>query len=153
MQLVYKRTGLILWLSSVLVGCSDSNMSNENLGRLGGGVAGAVIGNQVSDSTAAPVIGAVVGSYVGSEMGRNKDKHNQEVQAQSTAVLNSTLTKTSTTWTDPTGQTTYIMSVSEPFQNQEMTCRPYTLKTIKLGSETITNGVACLVDGQWRIVS
>lgn len=56
----------------LLSGCSDSNVSNENLGRLGGGIAGAYIGSASSDSNVAPVVGAVVGSYIGGELGAIK---------------------------------------------------------------------------------
>lgn len=137
----------LLAMAMVLSGCSnDPNVSNENLGRLGGGVAGAVIGNQVSDDSIAPVIGAVVGSYIGGEMGRNKDQQNDQKAA---SALNSKLAKASSTWVNEVDQTQYTMTVSQPYQNSGRKCRPFSIKKTKNGASSVQNGIACLDNGVW----
>lgn len=146
MQLKQSMAALLA-TTLMLSGCSnDPNVSNENLGRLGGGVAGALIGNKVSDSDAAPVIGAVVGSYIGGELGRNKDQQNDK---QAATTLNSKLAKASSSWVNDVDQTQYTMTVSQPYQNSGKKCRPFTIKKSKDGASTVKNGIACLDNGVW----
>lgn len=132
----------------LLSGCSDSNVSNENLGRLGGGIAGAYIGSASSDSNVAPVVGAVVGSYIGGELGRNKDKENEEKAA---SVLNSSLAKASTQWTNTKDNAKYTMSVTQKYSNNGKTCRPYTIKKAQNGAMSSKNGIACVEGDTWRL--
>lgn len=139
-------TGCVVLLS----GCSDNpNISNENLGRLGGGLAGAAVGAAASDGDAAPVVaGALVGSFIGGEMGRNKDKQNEEKAA---SVLNSTLAKATTKWTNPKSKTQYTMSVSQKYTTNGKTCRPFTVKKTANGAASSKNGIACLDSGVWTL--
>ena len=141
---------LVTGCALLLSGCSnDPNVSNENLGRLGGGLAGAAVGAAASDGDAAPIVaGALVGSYIGGEMGRNKDKENQEKAA---SVLNSTLAKATTKWTDPKNKTQYTMSVSQKYTNNGKTCRPFTVKKTVNGAASSKNGIACIDGGMWNL--
>ena len=135
----------------MLTGCSDNpDVSNENRGRLAGGLGGAVIANQVSDDDMAPVVGALIGSYVGGEAGRQKDQQNQKSAAN---LLNSTLAKSNSTWTDQNDGTQYTMWVSQPYQKDGKTCRPYTLKKTQNGAASSKNGIACLTPDQkvWNL--
>lgn len=144
-----QAAGVLLALSMVLTGCSnDPNVSNENRGRLAGGLAGAAVANQISDDSMAPVVGALIGGYIGGEAGRNKDKENQNKAA---STLNSALAKASSSWTDKTGNTQYTMSVSQPYQNNGKQCRPFTIKTTKNGSANVKKGIACLSNGVWDV--
>ena len=137
--------GCALFLS----GCNDPNMSNENLGRLGGGLAGAAVGAAASDGDAVPVVaGALVGSYIGGEIGRNKDKQNEEKAA---SVLNSSLAKATTKWTNSKDKTQYTMSVSQKYTSNGKTCRPFTVKKVLNGSATSKNGIACIDGGMWNL--
>tara|TARA_B100001989_G_C24520407_1_gene455548 strand:+ start:971 stop:1420 length:450 start_codon:yes stop_codon:yes gene_type:complete len=144
---IRQSIGVLLACSVILSGCSnDPNTSNENTGRLIGGVGGALVGNKVSDSDAAPVIGAVVGSYIGGELGRNKDQQNDK---QAASTLNSKLAKASASWVNDVDQTQYTMTVSQPYQNSGKKCRPFTIKQSKGGASTVKNGIACLDNGVW----
>jgi len=134
--------GLTLSVACLLNGCftEDPNASNENRGRLIGGLAGIIVADKVSNDDKAPAVGAVVGSYVGGEMGRQQDQKNRDKAAQ---LLNSTLAKASSTWTDD-DNTEYTFTASQPYQNNGNTCRPYTLKRQLNGAASTKNGIACL---------
>lgn len=136
----------------LLSGCSnDPNVSNENLGRLGGGLAGAAIGNQMSDDDMAPVVGALIGSYIGGEAGRNKDKENQQNQDKAAAAFNSTLAKANASWVDQKDQAQYNMTVSQAYESNGRKCRPFTIKRTLNGAANVQNGVACLANGAWEV--
>jgi len=139
----YKKIGCIIIASSLfLAGCSDDpNVSNENRGRLAGGLAGAAIANEVSDDDMAPVVGALIGGYAGAEAGRNKDNQNR---SEATKVFNSKLAQASTSWVDDSDNTKYTLSVSKPYQSGGKTCRPYTMKKSQNGAASSKNGIACL---------
>jgi surface antigen len=146
------KTTAVLAAILMLAGCSNNpNVSNENLGRLGGGLAGAAIGNQVSDSDMAPVVGALIGGYLGGEAGRQKDQENQQSQDKAASALNSTLAKANASWVDQKDQAQYSMTVSQPYESNGRKCRPFTIKRTLDGAANVQNGVACLSNGVWEV--
>ena len=132
--------GLTLGVACLLNGCftEDPNASNENRGRLIGGLTGIIVADKVSNDDKAPAVGAIVGSYVGGEMGRQQDQKNRD--------------KAASTWTDD-DSTEYTFTVNQPYQNNGNTCRPYTLKRQLNGAASTKNGIACLSADKkvWRL--
>ena len=143
-------------LSVSLLGCTQVN--NEDVGTISGGVIGGLIGSQFgagSGQVAAAAAGALVGAFIGNKIGETMDKVDRMQVGQ---ALEKTPTGQSTSWTNPDNGNQYTVQPTKTYQTQQgsttQACREYTTTAIIGGKKEEVYGKACRTDdGSWKVVS
>ncbi len=140
----------------LLVGCGESKHTVG--GAAIGGVAGGVIGSQIGKGTGrtAAIIGgtlagAALGGYVGSYLDRMDKMDKQNLNH----TLETTKTNETTQWRNPDTNTTYAVTPTQTYQQQDSGryCREYTTEVIIGGEVEKAYGTACRRDdGAWEII-
>ena len=135
----------------LLSGCD----TNQQTGRIIGGIAGAGIGNQFGrgdGKTVATVAGALIGSAIGEEIGKDIDEKNRARMAE---VLEVSKSDVRSTWVDPDhAERSYVLIPKKAYKRSKRICRPFTLILTMDGKQYTREGVACRDPHtqDWRIV-
>ena len=142
----------IISLSVVMTACTQVN--NEGVGALTGGVVGGLLGSQFgggSGKVAAAAGGALVGAFLGGKIGRYMDKQDQlEMQR----ALETGQTGRAVTWSNPDNGNRYSVKPTRTYYNNQQPCREYITHATIGGKTQQIYGKACRqADGAWRVVS
>jgi surface antigen len=136
----------------ILVGCSDIN--NEQMGTVAGGLVGGLVGNQFgggSGKVLATAGGALVGAYLGGNVGKYMDRQDR-IQMQQ--ALETAQTGRVVQWTNPDSGNQYRVQPKKTYDVNDAPCREYTTTAIIGGQTQNIVGKACRQgDGSWRVVS
>lgn len=140
----------VLSLSVLLVSCSEIN--NEGVGALSGGVAGALIGSQIGSGAgqvAAAAGGALVGAFLGGNIGKYMDKVDRmEMQK----ALETAPTGRAVAWKNPDNGNQYRVQPTKTYYVNGGPCREYTTYATIAGKSEKVYGKACRqADGSWRV--
>ena len=154
-----KSSRCIGMLAALLLvsGCNDPNASNQEMGRITGGLLGGILGNAAGNNnnrTATTIAGVLIGSYIGADIGRKIDEKNQQKIA---LILEKGRSGKTISWEDPdekASQTTvYVFEPQRAIRYHRQICRPYYMKVIVDNTIYIQRGLACRYDyAQWRVV-
>jgi surface antigen len=141
-----------LSLSVFLGGCTQ--VTNEGVGTLTGGVVGGLIGSQFgggAGKVAAAAGGALLGAYLGGRIGQYMDRQDQlEMQrALETAPVGHAVA-----WKNPNNGNAYSVKPIKTYYIQEQPCREYVTHATIGGKREQIYGKACRQqDGSWRVIS
>lgn len=147
-----KKIALTLMSCSILLG-GCSNLSNEDVGTLTGGVVGGLIGSQFgggSGRVAAAAGGALLGSYLGNNIGKTMDKVDRlEMQR----ALETAPTGKTVAWKNPDSGARYTVQPTRTYYVQKQPCREYTALALIDGRSEKIHGKACRqADGSWKVM-
>jgi surface antigen len=142
----------------IIMGCTSliscSNMNNQDVGVITGGIAGGLLGSTIGGGgghVLAIAAGTVAGAFIGSQIGRSMDQSDR-------ARMNQALEN------NPNGQPAYWRNVNTgatysvlPTQNVKVHgnkyCREYRTTANVAGKTQQIYGTACRQpDGTWKIV-
>ena len=141
-----------LSLSVFLVGCTQ--VTNEGVGTVSGGVIGGLLGSQFgggSGKVAAAAGGALVGAFLGGKIGQYMDRQDQ-MQVQ--RALETAPTGRPMNWTNPDNGNQYSVEPTKTFYVDKQPCREYITHAVIGGRNQQIYGKACRqADGSWRVVS
>jgi len=141
-----------LSLSVFLAGCTQ--VTNEGVGTVGGGVVGGLLGSQIgggSGRVAAIAGGALIGAFLGGKIGQYMDRQDRmEMQhALETAPVGK-----SVNWTNPDNGNQYSVQPTRTYYANEQPCREYITHAVIGGKTQQIYGKACRqADGTWKVVS
>ena len=141
-----------LSLSVFLAGCS--NVTNEGVGTIGGGVVGGLLGSQFgsgSGKVAAAAGGALIGAFLGGKIGQYMDRQDRmEMQR----ALETAPTGQSINWSNPDNGNQYSVKPTRTYYSNQQPCREYITHAVIGGKTQQIYGKACRqTDGSWRVVS
>ena len=141
-----------LSLSVFLASCTQ--VTNEGVGTLGGGVVGGLLGSQFgggSGKVAAAAGGALLGAFLGGKIGQYMDRQDRmEMQR----ALESAPTGKSVNWSNPDNGNQYSVQPTKTYYANEQPCREYTTRAVISGKNQQIYGKACRQkDGSWQVVS
>jgi surface antigen len=141
-----------LALSMGLTGCS--NVNNEQVGMLTGGVVGGLVGSQFgggAGKVAAAAGGAFLGTVLGGRIGKYMDKQDQlEMQH----ALETAPTGQSMSWKNPDNGNHYAVKPTRTYYQNKQPCRDYVTDAIIEGKHEQLHGKACRqANGSWRVVN
>ncbi|RUQ88216.1 RT0821/Lpp0805 family surface protein [Legionella septentrionalis] len=141
-----------LSLSVFLAGCSQ--VTNEGVGTVSGGVIGGLLGSQFgggSGKVAAAAGGALIGAFLGGKIGQYMDRQDRmEMQR----ALETAPTGRAVTWKNPDSGNQYTVKTTRTYYNRQQPCREYVTDAIIGGKRQQIYGKACRqADGAWRVVS
>lgn len=144
----------ILALSASLFLASCTEINNEGVGALSGGVAGALIGSQIGSGAgqvAAAAGGALVGAFLGGNIGKFMDKVDRmEMQK----ALETSPTGKSVAWKNPDSGNQYRVQPTKTYYVKGGPCREYiTYATIAGKSERVYGKACRQADGSWRVAN
>lgn len=147
-----KLTVATLSLSLFLVGCSELN--NEGVGTITGGVVGGLLGSQFgggSGKVAAAAGGALLGAYLGGQIGKTMDRQDRlEMQR----ALETAPTGRAVAWSNPDNGYRYSVQPTRTYYHHQQPCREYITKAYIGGKTQQIYGKACRqADGSWRVVN
>lgn len=141
-----------LSLSIFLVGCS--NVTNEGVGTIGGGVVGGLLGSQFgggSGKVAAAAGGALIGAFLGGKIGQYMDRQDKlEMQR----ALETAPTGQAVNWNNPDNGNQYSVKPTRTYYSNQQPCREYTTHAVIGGKSQEIYGKACRQsDGSWQVVN
>lgn len=141
-----------LSLSVLLAGCS--NVTNEGVGTIGGGVIGGLLGSQFgsgSGKVAAAAGGAIVGAFLGGKIGQYMDRQDRmEMQR----ALETAPTGQAINWSNPDNGNQYSVKPTRTYYNNQQPCREYITHAVIGGKTQQIYGKACRsTDGAWQVVN
>jgi surface antigen len=140
-----------LFVSIGLVGCS--NVTNQDMGTLAGGVAGGLLGSQLGGGTGKLVAigaGTLAGAYIGNKLGKNMDDTDK---AKMNQAFENNQAGQPAYWRNNNTGTSYVVT---PTQNVTVDgnqyCREYRSTAVVAGKKQQIYGTACRQpDGSWQI--
>lgn len=139
-------------VSTALVGCS--NVSNESVGTVSGGVVGGVLGSTIGHGTGRTVAiigGALLGSFLGNQIGKSMD---QADQMRFNQALETAPTNKPYTWQNPDSGNAYTVVPTSTVVVEGQPCREFTSTANIGGKPERIYGKACRdASGQWKVVS
>ncbi len=132
---------------------SCSNVSNQDMGTLAGGVAGGLLGSQFGGGTGQLVAigaGTLAGAYIGNKLGQNMDETDK---LKMTQTLETHTVGQPAYWTNNKTGASYTVT---PTQNVTVQgnryCREYRTTAMVAGKKQQVYGTACRQpDGSWKI--
>ena len=134
-----------------LAGCS--NVSNQDVGTVGGAVLGGLIGSQLGGgmgSVAAMGGGMVLGAMLGGKIGQSMDEVDRMKMRR---ALERTPTNQTTRWVNPDNGRHYAVTPKRTYQREGQPCREYTTTAIIGGKKQEIYGTACrTAEGSWRVI-
>lgn len=141
-----------LSLSILLSGCSQVN--NEGVGSLTGGVVGGLLGSQFgggSGKVAAAAGGALIGAFLGGQVGKYMDRQDRmEMQR----ALETAPTGKSVSWKNPDNGNKFTVKPTRTYYKSNQPCREYVTHALIGGKKEQIYGKACRqADGAWKVVS
>lgn len=132
-----------------LVGCS--NINNQDIGMVTGGLAGGLLGSQFGGGTGkllAIGAGTLAGAFIGGAIGKNMDQTDQ-LKAQQ--AFERTPTGSASSWQNPDTGNNYIVKPIKTYKRQGQPCREYTMTANIGGKKEQVYGKACRqADGSWK---
>ena len=158
--MISARIVAVLLVTSGLAGCAGGNFGGpkEDTGTLVGAGAGALIGSQFGGNTgsriAAGVLGAGIGALIGNRIGAALDDEDKKrAYAAQMQALESGPSGAPVAWRNPDSGRYGNIVPGPAYQQQGMSCRPYT-HTIYIGGQPqVARGQACRnPDGTWQPV-
>ena len=143
----------IMAVSILITGCSEIN--NEGVGTLTGGVVGGLLGSQFgggAGKVAAAAGGALIGAYLGGRIGNTMDRLDQ-MKMQNALETASTGNKAN--WHNPDSGNTYTMIPTKTYYPQQnRPCRDYQLHAVIDGKNENITGRACRqANGSWKVAN
>ena len=137
----------------ILTGCAGSSITDGESRAIVGAVVGSAIGGEFGKGNGRKVtklLGAAVGGYLGATLGRDLDTVDQ---AHVNTALNNTPPNRQVRWNNSNSGAQYAFTPSQSYQStvnqQQTTCRNYTMLVDMGGSPERVQGKACMVNGQW----
>ncbi|MCD6040187.1 MAG: hypothetical protein K0S27_1587 [Gammaproteobacteria bacterium] len=132
---------------------SCSNVSNQDMGTLAGGVAGGLLGSQFGGGAGQLVAigaGTLAGAYIGNKLGQNMDETDK---LKMTQTLETNAVGQPAYWKNNKTGTSYTVT---PTQNVTVHgnryCREYHTNAVVAGKQQQVYGTACRqADGSWEI--
>lgn len=140
-------------LVSVLMLSSCSQVNNEGVGTVAGGVVGGLLGSQFgggSGRVAAAGAGALLGAWLGGNIGRTMDKQDR---MQMQRALETAPTGKAVHWKNPDNGNRYTVKPTRTYYHGRQACREYYTQAMIGGKSEQIHGKACRQsDGAWKIV-
>ena len=141
-----------LSFSVFMVGCSQ--VTNEGVGTVTGGVFGGLIGSQFgggAGKVAAAAGGALLGAYLGGNIGKYMDRQDKmEMQR----ALETASTGQAVNWKNPDNGNQYSVKPTRTYYVAEQPCREYITHAVIGGKTEQIHGKACRqADGSWRVAN
>jgi surface antigen len=151
----------IALLGAGLAACAGGTIGGpkEDTGTLIGAGAGALIGSQIGGGTgervAAGVAGALIGGLIGNRIGAALDEEDKKrAYAAQRQALESGASGAPVAWRNPDSGRYGSIVPGPAYQQQGLTCRPYTHTIYIDGRPQVARGSACRnPDGTWQPVS
>lgn len=149
---MFKKLMCLILVMSML-GCA--NLSNQDMGTVGGGVIGGLIGSRFGGGEGqilATGAGVLLGAIIGGRIGQYMDKVDRQQVSQS---LENTPTGKSRQWRNPDSGAEYTVRPTRTYytDNGTRACREFTTTAIIGGQTEKVYGTACRTDdGSWKIV-
>lgn len=141
-----------LSFSVFLAGCSQ--VTNEGVGTIGGGVVGGLLGSQFgggSGKVAAAAGGALIGAFLGGKIGQYMDRQDKmEMQR----ALETAPTGKEVNWSNPDNGNRYTVKPTRTYYANEQPCREYITHAVIGGKTQQIYGKACRqADGSWQVAN
>ena len=149
-----KRFVITIMISCIgLVSCT--NMSNQDVGTITGGVAGGLLGSTVGQGggqLVAIAAGTLVGAYIGGAIGKNMDDNDRARMNQ--ALENNSVGQPAYWHNDKTDANYKVIPVKNVTVDGNEYCREYQTVASISGKQQRMYGTACRQpDGSWKAVS
>jgi surface antigen len=143
-----------------LAGCAGGTIGGpkEESGTLIGAGAGALLGSQIGGDTRARVVGGVAGALIGGLIGNRigaalDDEDKKRAYAAQIQALEAGPSGAPVAWRNPDSGRYGNIVPGPAYQNQGMTCRPFTHTIYINGQPQVARGNACRnPDGTWAAV-
>ena len=143
-----------------LAGCAGGTIGGpkEVTGTLVGAGAGALLGSQIGGDSRARVVGGVLGAGIGALLGNRigaamDDEDKKRAYAAQMQALESGPSGAPVAWRNPDSGRYGNIVPGPAYQQQGMTCRPYTHTIYISGQPQVARGSACRnPDGSWTPV-
>lgn len=146
-------TLLLLMTSISLVGCSE--MNNQDVGTLSGGVLGGLVGSRFGGGSGQMVAigaGALAGAYLGGKIGKSMDDSDRA--RMSSAFENNASGQPAYWQNQKTGATYHVVPTRNVTVDGNQYCREYRSTANIGGKKQQVYGTACRQpDGSWQTVS
>lgn len=141
-----------LSLTVLLTGCSQ--LTNQDVGTVGGGVVGGLLGSQFgggSGKVAAAAGGAIIGAVLGGKIGQYMDRQDKmEMQR----ALETAPTGKAVNWNNPDNGNQYSVKPTRTYYSNDQPCREYITHAVIGGKTQQIYGKACRkADGSWQVVN
>ena len=141
-----------LSLSVFLGGCTQ--VTNQDVGTLTGGVVGGLLGSQFgggSGKVVAAGAGALLGAYLGGRIGQYMDRQDRmEMQR----ALETAPTGKAVSWKNPDTGNKYSVKPTRTYYHNQQPCREYVTHAMIGGKSEQIYGKACRqADGSWKVVN
>jgi surface antigen len=141
-----------LSLAVLLTGCSQ--LTNQDVGTVGGGVVGGLLGSQFgsgSGKVAAAAGGAIIGAVLGGKIGQYMDRQDKlEMQR----ALETAPTGKAVNWSNPDNGNQYSVKPTRTYYSNDQPCREYITHAVIGGKTQQIYGKACRkADGSWQVVN
>jgi surface antigen len=154
------RTTAIALIGLSLAGCAGGTIGGpkEETGTLVGAGAGALLGSQIGGDSRARVVGGVLGAGIGALLGNRigaamDDEDKKRAYAAQMQALESGRSGAPVAWRNPDSGRYGNIVPGPAYQQEGMTCRPYTHTIYINGQPQVARGSACRnPDGTWTPV-
>jgi len=154
------RTTAIALIGLSLAGCAGGTIGGpkEETGTLVGAGAGALLGSQIGGDSRARVVGGVLGAGIGALLGNRigaamDDEDKKRAYAAQMQALESGRSGAPVAWRNPDSGRYGNIVPGPAYQQEGMTCRPYTHTIYISGQPQVARGSACRnPDGTWSPV-
>ncbi len=154
------RTTAIALIGLSLAGCAGGTIGGpkEETGTLVGAGAGALLGSQIGGDSRARVVGGVLGAGIGALLGNRigaamDDEDKKRAYAAQMQALESGRSGAPVAWRNPDSGRYGNIVPGPAYQQEGMTCRPYTHTIYINGQPQVARGSACCnPDGTWTPV-
>ena len=148
------KKSLVLSLAVVTLASGCTQINNEGVGTLAGGVAGGLLGSTIgggSGRVAAAAGGALIGAFLGGKIGQSMDKTDRLQMQQ---ALETAQTGKSVRWSNPDNGNQYTVRPTRTYYHNQQPCREYTTYANIGGKRQQIYGKACrMSDGSWKVIS
>lgn len=142
----------ILALPVLLASCTQ--VTNEGVGTVAGGVVGGLLGSQFgggAGKVAAAAGGTFIGAVLGGRIGQYMDRQDK---LEMSRALETAPTGKGVSWNNPDNGNHYQVTPTRTYYVSEQPCREYTTRAQIGGKSEQIYGKACRqADGSWRVVS
>jgi surface antigen len=141
-----------LSLTVLLTGCAQ--LTNQDVGTVGGGVVGGLLGSQFgggSGKVAAAAGGAIIGAVLGGKIGQYMDRQDKmEMQR----ALETAPTGKAVNWNNPDNGNQYSVKPTRTYYSNDQPCREYITHAVIGGKTQQIYGKACRkADGSWEVMN
>jgi len=154
------RTIAVALIGLGLAGCAGGTIGGpkEETGTLVGAGAGALLGSQIGGDSRARVVGGVLGAGIGALLGNRigaamDDEDKKRAYAAQMQALETGPSGAPVAWRNPDSGRYGNIVPGQAYQQNGMTCRPYTHTIYISGQPQVARGSACRnPDGTWTPV-